>query len=186
MLGRTHGLVAFACLTTTVVIFPQSHLTSATIFLSLVANSVGSMTPDIDQASNRLWDLLPWGETIAKALGVFWSHRGISHSLLGLFLFDKLAYWSISTIFNEALVNTNLVYWSLMIGYISHLVADGLTEEGVPLLYPLKMNFGFPPIKPWRIKTGGWFENLMVTPTVVLFTLWILIVYWPSFANIFR
>lgn len=141
-------------------------------------NTIGALLPDIDQASNRLWDLLPAGESIGKALGVFMKHRGISHSFVGIFLADKFSYWLITNLFNENFVDVRLVYWSLMIGFISHIVADSLTEEGVPLLYPLKMNFGLPPIRPWRIKTGGWFENLVVMPVTGVCAIYLLSLYW--------
>ncbi len=183
MLARTHSLFAFSCMVGTVAYMGTKNVSTATTVACLFFNTIGSLLPDIDQASNRLWDLLPAGETIGKALGVFMKHRGISHSLVGIFLVDKFSFWLVSNLFNANLVDTKLVYWSLMIGFISHILADSLTEEGVPLFYPLKKNFGIPPIKPWRIKTGGWFENLVVTPLLIFYLLWLFVVYWPVFAQ---
>ena len=178
MVARTHSLFAFTCLAGVAVFSKTNDLTTATIVACLFFNTIGALLPDIDQASNRLWDLLPAGESIGKALGVFMKHRGISHSLVGIFLIDKLSFWLTSNLFNPDFVNTQMVYWSLMIGVISHIVADSFTEEGVPLLYPLKINFGVPPIKPWRIKTGGWFENLVFTPVAGLTALYFISLYW--------
>jgi membrane-bound metal-dependent hydrolase YbcI (DUF457 family) len=56
-----------------------------------------------------------------------------------------------------------------MIGFISHLLADSITEEGVPLLFPISFKFGFPPIKSWRIVTGKWFENLVIFPSLAAY-----------------
>ncbi len=184
MLARAHGLIAFGTLATIATIVEPKSIGNSTLFLCLVFNTIGSMLPDIDQASNRLWDMFPAGEKVGKALGVFMRHRGISHSILGVYLIDRFSFWFTSNIFNESFVDTKLVYWSMMIGVISHIFADSVTEEGVPLLYPLKMKFGVPPVKRWRIKTGGWFENLVVLPMTTFFIAWLLVTYWPVFANL--
>lgn len=178
MLARTHGLIAFASLAGVAWYTDTPEVASATLIICLIFNTIGALLPDIDQASNRLWDLVPGGEMIGKALGVFMKHRGISHSLLGIFLADKFVFWLINNLFNQSFLDTNLVYWSLMIGYISHIAADALTEEGVPLLYPLKISFGMPPVRSWRIKTGGWFENIVVVPVAILVALYFISQYW--------
>ena len=59
-----------------------------------------------------------------------------------------------------------------MIGYTAHLLADGLTEEGLPLLFPIRIKFGFPPFKKWRIKTGGWMENFIIFPGAIGYIVW--------------
>ena len=56
-------------------------------------------------------------------------------------------------------------------------IADMLTREGVPLLYPWKKKFGIPPIKLMRIKTNSWVERLFVFPGLLVFTGWILITH---------
>lgn len=177
MLARTHSLFAFTSMVGVACYLGTKDLPTSTVVACLFFNTIGALLPDIDQASNRLWDLLPAGESIGKALGVFMKHRGISHSFLGIFMIDKFCFWLITNLFNESFVDTKMIYWSLMIGFISHIVADSLTEEGVPLLYPFRMNFGIPPIKPMRIKTGGWFENLVITPIAIGAGLFFVILY---------
>jgi len=170
MIARTHKIVALAGLTTVAVYFPQKDLGWLTVGLVLIANVIGSLLPDIDQASNRLWDLLPGGDWLGKAgKHLFVAHRTLSHSILGAFLVYKLIYWLLPQILNSDYINYDLVAMGLMIGYVSHLSADSFTEEGLPILFPLKINFGIPPIKPWRIKTGKWFENLVVFPGVIVY-----------------
>lgn len=186
MLARTHNIIAFAGLLSAAVYFPQKDISAATFVVCLVANTAGSMLPDIDQASNKLWDMLPFGDNAGKYLSkLFLSHRGLSHSLLGLFLVDKIVYLTFPKIFNGSYINAELVYFSLMIGYISHLLADSFTEEGLPLLFPFNIKFGFPPIKSWRIKTGHWFENFVVAPGVILFIFWFGLNHWSDIYLLF-
>jgi membrane-bound metal-dependent hydrolase YbcI (DUF457 family) len=185
MLAKTHGLVAFSALAGVAVYTGTKNVGTSTIVVCLIFNTVGSLLPDIDQASNRLWDLLPGGETIGRWLGVLMRHRGISHSLLGLFLADKFLFWLIARIFNGEYLNIYLIYWSVIIGYISHLIADSFTEEGVPLLYPIKVNLGLPPVKIWRIKTGRWFEKLIVIPGVTISLVYFCATSWNKILEVF-
>jgi inner membrane protein len=185
MLARTHNIIAFAGLSSVVVYFAPTEIKTITFVLSLVANAVGALLPDIDQASNKLWDLLPFGDTFAKYFNkAFLNHRGLTHSIVGFILIDKIARWLLPMILNGLYIDIFTVYVALMVGYISHLIADSLTEEGLPLLFPLKYKFGFPPIKSWRIKTGGWFENIIVTPLLIFYILWVFVVYWPIFSHL--
>ena len=173
MTAKTHDLVAFGSLLVLATYYPQDNLDLLVIFILIISNIVGALLPDIDQASNRLWDLLPGGNFIGKILrNIFLSHRTLSHSLIGIALFYYLFKWLLPKIFNPILVDPNLILASLMIGYLSHLVADGLTEEGLPVLFPLKYKFGIPPIKKWRIKSGGWFEKWILRPGVAFYIVW--------------
>lgn len=167
-------MIAFAGLLTAGVLFQPTNIGAVTIGLSLVANTAGSMLPDIDQGSNKLWDLLPYGDLVGRYLSkIFMSHRSLSHSLLGLFLFGYVFHWLLPKTINGSLVNVSIVYASLMIGIVSHFLADGVTEEGLPLLFPLKYKFGFPPFKHLRMKTGHWFERYVVTLGILAFIIWL-------------
>jgi inner membrane protein len=187
MVANTHNLIAFASLLTAAVYFPPDNLTLATLILALVANVIGSLLPDLDQASNRLWDLLPGGDGLGKLLKhVFLAHRTLSHSLIGLFLVYKAVYWLLPRLFNLNYIDYPIITLALMIGYISHLVADGLTEEGLPLLFPLKIKFGFPPFKSWRIKSGKWFEKYVVFTGVMVYLVWLIVNNWRGLLGIIR
>lgn len=178
MLSRTHDLGAFSSLLVVAVLYPQSDLGLSTVVVALVANIIGSLLPDADQASNRLWDLLPGGNFLGRIFRhLFLGHRTISHSLLGLYLVYLSSHWLIPRLFNNGFVNPAIIINSLMIGFISHLILDGLTEDGVPLLFPLSWKFGLPPIRSWRIKTGRWVENLLIFPGFIIFIVIILIQY---------
>jgi inner membrane protein len=55
-----------------------------------------------------------------------------------------------------------------------HIVADALTLGGVPLFWPIRKRFGFPPNAEWRFRTGTWREHVIVWGfmIVVAFAIW--------------
>jgi len=57
MTGRTHDAIAFASLVTVAVLNPPVSLNVATATAAIVGNIIGATLPDIDQSTNRLWDL---------------------------------------------------------------------------------------------------------------------------------
>jgi len=173
MTSRTHDLFAFASLVTVAVNYPPVSLNVTTLVAASVGSIVGSLLPDIDQASNRLWDLLPAGHVFGRVLkNLFLHHRTISHSLLGIFILNGALSWLFPKLFNPNFINVQIIYYAIMVGFISHLFLDGFTEEGIPLFFPLKWKIGFPPIASWRIKTGQWFEKLVVFPGIVVYLLY--------------
>jgi len=180
MISRTHDVGAVALLLTTVVWLELGQLPTATIVTCLITNQIGALLPDIDQASNQLWDLLPADKFLSKILNkLFGSHRTLSHSFLGIFLIYSIGLWLLPKLFNPTFINPTMVFWALMIGYISHLFLDMLTEDGIPLLFPIKWKFGFPPIKSLRIKSGKWFEKFIIFPLILVYIVWFLVTKWP-------
>ncbi len=173
MTARTHDAVAFSALVTLAAFYPPSSLNVPTLFTSLVANIVGSLIPDMDQAGNRLWDLLPSGNLLGRVFRkLFLSHRTLSHSFLGIFLTYKIFEWLLPKILNPNYLDIKIVFWSLMVGYVSHLAADAITKEGIPLLFPIPVKIGFPPLSFLRVKTGSWVENFVILPGVAIYLFW--------------
>lgn len=173
MTARTHDVFAFACLITVAAIYPPTVLSIPTIFTSIVGNVIGSLAPDLDQASNRLWDLLPGGNLVGRVLRhAFIGHRTISHSLLGGYLLYRFLVWVLPVVFNESYVDINILLVSIMIGFVSHLIADGVTKEGIPLFFPLPFKVAFPPFRFLRVTTGSAVENWVVLPAVGGYILW--------------
>lgn len=173
MTGRTHNVVALASLITVVAVNPPASLNVLTLAGCIFAVEIGALFPDMDQAGNTLWHLFPAGHSLGSILRkVFYKHRTLTHSIAGIFLIYKLLIWLLPKFLNQEFINPGLILISFLIGYISHLIADGFTEEGLPLFFPININFGFPPIKSWRIKTGRWFENLIVYPGLWLYLFW--------------
>lgn len=173
MTARTHDLFAFASLVTVSAFFPPENINILTLIGAVLAADMGALIPDMDGGGNRLWQLLPAGEKAGKILRrIFYRHRTITHSALGAFLIFKFFSWLLPKFLNPGFINPEIILFALMIGYLSHLLADSLTEEGLPLLFPLDLNFGIPPIKRLRIKTGKWFENFVVYPAIWLYLIW--------------
>lgn len=173
MTARTHNAFAIASLLTVAAFFPPKDINVLTIVGSVIAADVGALFPDMDQAGNDLWKLLPARNSIGKVFRrIFYKHRTLTHSLVGVYLIFRLLEWLLPKVLNQAYVDPHIILAAFIVGYLSHLLSDSLTEEGLPLLFPININFGIPPIKSWRIKTGKWFENFVVYPSVWIYLFW--------------
>ncbi|MGZ3630336.1 MAG: metal-dependent hydrolase [Ktedonobacteraceae bacterium] len=181
MLGRSHvmfGLTAAVVLdgvmhisgsplaTTTPV--PVDLIINKVIFFSMVA--LGALLPDIDNAQSTIGRRFGW---ISKEIQHIAGHRTIFHSLLGLLsgslfalgLQQLLIFFLAQRGFifpAQFIEKSHLVFVAILIGCILHIAADGLTEGGVPLLWPNHKRFGFPPNPHWRFRTGDWPEYVIV------------------------
>lgn len=174
MTGRTHDLAAFTALTYIVTTQSLPHITLATGMVALSANLIGGLMPDIDQPTAYLWHRFPAGSIVGKIVSPFLGgHRFLSHSIIGIFLFGSLSKWILSMMGSVLLVNMEIVWWAFMIGFLSHLIIDTFTREGVPWLFPIPMHFGIPPLKILRIKTGGLLEKSFVFPLLLLSNVYI-------------
>lgn len=174
MTGRTHDLAAVTALGVIVLSTPLRTVTLSTVLIALFANQIGGIIPDIDQPTAPLWRNLPVGGVIGKLVDkLLGGHRFLSHSLLGLAIFSGLAALLLKAL-HPVISHTNitLVWWSFVIGMVSHLVLDTLTKEGVPWLLPVPVKFGFPPDKHFRVTTGKKFETLVIFPLLIAFDIW--------------
>ena len=187
MLGRSHvmfGLTAAVVLdgflhisgpplaTTTPV--PIDLIINKVIFFSMVA--FGALLPDIDNAQSTVGRRFGW---ISKEIQHIAGHRTLFHSLLGLLLGSLLALgieqFVILFLAHRGFIfpaqfveKTHVVFVAVLIGCILHIAADGLTEGGVPLLWPYHKRFGFPPNPHWRFRTGDWPEYVIVYSCMLL------------------
>jgi inner membrane protein len=185
MTSRTHDMVAFGSLLTVAVLFPPSALTVVTTITSLIGSVVGSLIPDMDQATNRLWDLLPAGNVVGKILKhLMIGHRTISHSILGIYILYMLLSAVFPMIFNPKYIDIQILTISVMIGFVSHICADMLTKEGVPLLFPFPWQIGIPPVKALRITTGKFIENVIIYPGVLIYIMWLIVTYRNTFVSL--
>lgn len=111
----------------------------------------------------------------------FLQHRNLTHSLLGV----GLVGWGL----RELLIHFPAMWgvshkevWIVaMVAYVSHLIADMVTVEGIPLLFPYQKMYGFPPhpFAGLRIETGHWFENLLVFPAINVILIALIYFKWP-------
>ncbi|HUC20639.1 MAG TPA: metal-dependent hydrolase [Candidatus Polarisedimenticolaceae bacterium] len=174
MTARTHDLAAVTALGIVFLSMPSRTLTLATAIVAIFANLIGGIAPDIDQPTAPFWRNLPVGKYGGKIIGkMLGGHRFISHSILGLALFGYVFYLLL-VFFHPVMggVDIGLVWWAFIIGLVSHLIMDSFTEEGVPLLLPIPVKLGFPPVRRWRIVTGKWFESWVIFPLLLAFNAW--------------
>jgi inner membrane protein len=89
--------------------------------------ALGSLLPDIDHPKSFLGSKIP---IIPRLIYKNFGHRSITHSILGT------ATLGIAT----ALSLHQYPYFILgnFIGYISHLLGDMLTKQGIPLFWPFE------------------------------------------------
>lgn len=188
MTGRTHDLAAFTALSYVVATQPlPQDITLATAIVSISANFVGGLAPDIDQSTATLWHRLRggsvWGRLFAPLLG---GHRFLSHSLIGVALFGIGAKLLLQAISPVLIVNIDIVWWSFMIGFVSHLIMDTISRDGVPWLFPIPIRFGFPPFRFLRLKTGGLLEKSFIFPGLIICNIWIYYHYYNRFLEILK
>ena len=135
MMAISHVLVGGAVWTATVYATGQPSEPSA---LGLAA--LGALLPDIDHPKSWVGKRLA---LISLPLATLIGHRGVSHSLLAV---------AVLAIFLGMAGPSHLAA-PLAVGYLSHLLADGLTLSGVPLFWPFKRTHGIP-----LIRTGSMAE----------------------------
>ncbi len=187
MTARTHDAFAFASLVTVAAFYPPESLNLLTLFAAIVGNIIGALIPDMDQASNRLWDLLPMGDHVGRVFRrLFYKHRTFSHSLLGMYVIYNILEWLLPKLLNPTHVDPYIVFVSTMIGYASHLLADSLTKEGLPLFFPLPFEIGIPPARFLRITTGKFVENFVVLPLLGVYVIWFIRTFQSELGNILK
>jgi len=184
MTGRTHDLAAFTTLTFIIATQPLMHMSLATVAIAIAANMIGGVAPDIDQPTGVLWHKIPAGTLLGKVAHPFLgAHRSISHSLLGAFLASVLMHLILNYTHTFLLVDNNIVWWTFMLGYGSHLVMDTFTKEGVPWLFPIPIRFGIPPIKAMRITTGKLIETSFVFPGLLFLNGYLIYMHYGKFID---
>lgn len=187
MTGRTHDLAAFTALSFIIATNPLPEMSLSTAITALSANFIGGLTPDIDQPTATLWRRIPaggvWGRLFKPLFG---GHRFISHSIVGIFLFGFGLQFLLDKVSGVFLVNMDIVWWAFMIGFISHLIMDTITRDGVPWLFPIPINFGIPPFRFLRIKTGGIVEKSFIFPGLILVNIYIYYNYYSRFLDILK
>jgi len=170
MLGRTHEVVAVGAVTSAAILFPVESLNLETATVSFLATLVGGITPDIDKPGSKIWDRIPAGGCLSRLVNPVFAggHRHITHSILGIAIFGVFAKVLLGALPLGENINIDIVAISFLIALASHVVADMMTKDGVPILFPLPFHFGLPPLKALRIETNGFVEKLLVVPGIVI------------------
>lgn len=188
MTGRTHDLAAFAALSFVVVTHPLPEITMGTAIAALGANMIGGIAPDIDQPTAPFWRNLPIGRIFGRFFGrLLGGHRFLSHSILGMLLFGLL-FQILLTILQPSFpkIDLDIVWWAFMIGFVSHLVMDTFTKEGVPWLLPFPWSIGIPPVRAFRVTTSSFMEMYIIFPGLLVITGYIYYVYYDKILELLR
>lgn len=187
MTGRTHDLAAFTLLTASVAYFPLQEMTLATGIVAFSANMLGGLAPDIDQTTSSIWGKFRFGRILSSVISpLFGKHRFVSHSILGIIIFSFGSRFLLNLMGQVLLVNMDIVWLAFMLGFVSHLLTDMLTRDGIPLLFPIPVRFGFPPLKAFRIKTNGMVEKTIIFPGLILLNMYIFYMNYEKFLLFFR
>lgn len=163
MMAKSHVVVGLAGW---IAAAPVLHLpTLAPTYIGLVV--VGALLPDIDHPKSWIGRRArPISTTIAATLG----HRGITHSAAAVVVGTALLVW---------LGHRRGAVSALAVGYLSHLAADMLTPQGLPLTWPFRRNWGFP-----LCRTGSITEPVIVAALACAIICWAMthgIVRFPSY-----
>jgi inner membrane protein len=188
MTGRTHDLAAFTVLGVVALTYPLPEMTLATGLVAVVANMIGGIAPDIDQPTAPFWRNLPVGGVVGRVFKtVIGGHRFVSHSILGVILFGFGWHFLLQTLTPSfPNLNMEIIWWAFMIGYVSHLVMDTFTREGVPWLLPIPVKFGIPPVKMYRVETGEFVERFVIFPGLIVLNGWIYYTHYVKILDIFH
>jgi inner membrane protein len=130
-----------------------AHNSFALLAYAVIVKLYGLQLPSFDR-SQGLWGfvgsiqslLMTFGATLAACLigsripdwidsGDRPGHRGFGHSLLSLFIFALIALFISGYFVDQGLAVLYAVAFAA--GYLSHLVLDFVTYEGVPWFWPL-------------------------------------------------
>ena len=125
---------------------------------------IGSLLPDIDSPRSSIGRVMPFASIPIERR---WGHRTITHSLLCML--------ALSAITLPLIAWDTACYAAVIMGYMSHLIADCATKSGAPLFYPHPAVCVFPGSAKYRIKTG----SLMGEGTVLAVVVILLMAFMP-------
>ena len=145
MMFRTHLALGFLVGLLSLKILDTNH---PVLFVFLV--TLFSSLPDIDHPKSKIGRKLFF---ISWPISLVFKHRGFFHSifppLILFFVFNSL--------------NISFLAFSIALGYISHLIGDSLTKEGINFLHPIS-TFKIKGI----ISTGKLLETMIFLLIIVL------------------
>ncbi|WP_284155523.1 metal-dependent hydrolase [Sulfuricystis multivorans] len=136
---------------------------SRTVLMFLAGGAIGSLLPDIDHPKSWLGRRIPF---ISIPLSNLVGHRGITHSMIALIVVQSIVLAAIAYLRatqDRAFAAPFLI--AAGIGYASHLVADWMSNTGIPLLWPNRDRFA----APITLQTGSAAEYLIAFGIYVWF-----------------
>lgn len=118
--------------------------------VALALTTLGSLLPDIDHPSSWVGRRVP---VISRPLAAVFGHRGVTHSALAVLACLIFLRWRG---YNRPVIDP------LVIGYLSHLVADLLTSSGLRLAWPSQKRQAIP-----LCRTGSFGESIIVVGVAI-------------------
>lgn len=144
--------------------YPVSLGPTLAIF-AIFSVMIGALTPDLDHPATNLLRRTLGGKIVHRLFSIFsGGHRHFTHSLLGMFAIFFLLRWAIYQFIQiEFHTQSFILLYAFMIGYISHPIADTLTDQGVPWVWPINWNIKIPPgPEEVRVTTQSFVETILV------------------------
>lgn len=146
MLFRTHAIFGFLTALLTYTYFAPSSIETRIFFFIFLL--LGAIFPDIDIHNSKINNKLK----LSKLIAAITKHRGIFHSLIMALLLSYLLY-----------TLRHYIGIAFFIGYLSHLLIDGLNLMGVNLIHPIqKLHLSGP------IKVGSTAEHILTIAFAIL------------------
>ena len=119
MLAKTHFAFGFLA---ALLLVPIFNPVDKILFFAIVL--IGALLPDIDTPNSTISHKVPVLPWLIKMIS---RHRGIFHSVwMCLAISVPLAYF-VAPVYGVAMA----------VGYVSHLLSDGFTKEGINFIHPL-------------------------------------------------
>jgi inner membrane protein len=162
MTAQGHLLFSVTCVLVAHQLKVTPALADVTLWLTVPAALASALLPDLDHPHSLLGRRL---RLISIPLSRIFGHRGFTHSLLMV----ALAVWGLEQGQSATQLPTG-VKDALIIGYLSHLLADWLTPAGIPLFWPLKRRYRLPLL---QLKAGGAIEAGFCTLTLLAAVGWV-------------
>jgi inner membrane protein len=136
---------------------------AAMLAVAVPVGALAALLPDLDEPDSTLGHLLPrWWHRLTPG------HRRCTHSLVAVGVVGGLFHLVLGALgvggFPLALLTALVV-----VGMLSHLAADAITDHGIPLLWPWRRHFGLP-----LFRTGSLFEHGVVLLAVIGVAWWAL------------
>lgn len=186
MTGKTHQVIGVTAGLAVLVLAPNPVYGAASVGWALVLASIGAILPDIDQPSSKIWKALPFGGVAGELVNPLLEHRNFTHSFLGAGTVGIIVWKLLEYAPEYWEFHPHLVFAAFMASYFSHLLADMVTVQGIPLFFPAGKMYGIPPVpfQGLRIETGQWFENFIVFPTANALLVSLTVAGWPTISTL--
>jgi inner membrane protein len=117
---------------------------------------IGSLIPDLDLPESKLGEKI---KPLSFIINLIFGHRHLFHSMLFAAILSIGAYFFSGTYYALA----------LFLGFMSHVILDMLTPQGIEILYPFSRHKvqGF-------IRTGSFLEHVLIFAILALLAIFVI------------